>query len=281
MSEIYKHPDQYDLEHSGQDEDAKFYVNLIKTLQPQRVLELACGTGRITLPVAREASRQGGSVVGLDNEPEMLRRAEESRAQADDSIKQRLTFVMDDMLSWRSPAPFDLILIPCGSLSHVLDLDSQIRLFLRCYDNLRTGGRFVVELPMPNLAAYMDSFSIPPRAPIEIDLDSQDDAEGTRLIRRKTTSYSSHNQLAEIRFLYEKYKDGRAVEAYIDDFRSHVFFPRELELLFIHTGFVVERALGDYRGHDLRAQSPLIIMTGVKKITAVNKGSGNGSSGPQ
>jgi hypothetical protein len=78
------------------------------------------------------------------------------------------------------------------------------------------------------MAAYMDSFSMPPRAPIEIDLDSTNESDGTRLIRRKTTSYSSHNQLAAIRFLYEKYKEGRAVESYIDDFASHVFFPREL-----------------------------------------------------
>ena len=272
MSDIYKHPEEYDLEHSGQDEDTEFYLRLVRIVRPRRVLELGCGTGRITLPLAREGVRQGFAVVGLDNEVEMLRKAEESRAQTDEESRGRLSYVKGDMLTWRADTPFDLILIPCGSLSHILELEDQIRLFRRCYENLRFGGRFVVEVMMPNMAAYMDSFSIPPRAPIEIDLDSTDETDGTRLIRRKTTSYSNHNQLAAIRFLYEKYKEGRAVESYIDDFASHVFFPRELALLFIHTGFRVEQTIGDYRGRELRAQSPLIVMIGKKAQSA------NGSS---
>jgi SAM-dependent methyltransferase len=224
------------------------------------VLELACGTGRITLPLARE----GFAVVGLDNEPEMLRRAEQLRGGAGSETRQRLSYVNADMMTWRSDTPFDLILIPCASLSHIHELDDQISLFRQCYQNLRPGGRFVVELSMPNMAAFVDSFHIPPRALVEIDIDTTDESDGTRLVRRKTITYSSHNQLAKMRFLYEKFKDGRAVENYIDDLVSHVFFPRELELLFIHTGFMVERTLGDYRGRALNAQSRLMIMVGIK-----------------
>lgn len=117
---------------------------------------------------------------------------------------------------------------------------------------------------MPNLAAYADSFSVPPRAPLEIDLDRTDESDGTRLIRRKTTRYRSDQQLAQIRFLYEKYQRGRGVESHIDDFASHVFFPRELALLFIHAGFAIERTIGDYRGRPLAANSPLIIMIGKR-----------------
>jgi SAM-dependent methyltransferase len=269
MSDIYKRPEEYDLEHHGDDEDTSFYLALARDLRPRRILELGCGTGRITLPLARQGVRDGFAVVGLDNQPEMLRRAVQSRDQADPDTRRGLSYVKADMLTWRSDSPFDLILIPCGSLSHVLELEAQIRLFRRCYDNLAPGGRFVAEVNMPNMAAYMDSFHIPPRAPIEIDLDTKNETEGTRLIRRKTTSYSSDNQLAEIRFLYEKYKDGSAVKSYIDDFASHVFFPRELALLFIHTGFTIEGTLGDYHGRDLNAQSPLIITIG-KKMSSPN-----------
>ncbi len=136
----------------------------------------------------------------------------------------------------------------------MLELEDQIAVFQRCYENLNPGGRFIVEVNMPNLAAYYDSFSVPPRTPLEIDLDRTDESDGTRLIRRKTTRYRSDRQLAEIRFLYEKYQHGRAVESYVDDFASHVFFPRELELLFIHAGFEIERTMGDYRGRPLAAE---------------------------
>jgi SAM-dependent methyltransferase len=264
MSEIYKHPHEYDLEHSGDDEDIAFYVSLVRSLQPHRILELGCGTGRVTFPMAREASRSGCAVIGLDSEPQMLERANQSLADAAPEVRRCLQFIRGDMRTFSAEAKLDLIVIPCSSMSHLLELDDQIALFKRCYANLNPGGRFIVEVTMPNLAAYADSFSVPPRTPLEIDLDRTDDGDGTRLIRKKTTRYASDRQLAEIRFLYEKYQQGRAVESYIDDFQSHVFFPRELALLYVHTGFAIERTLGDYRGRALAPNSPLIIMIGQR-----------------
>ena len=264
MSHIYKHPREYELEHLGDDEDVAFYVSMVRELRPRRVLELGCGTGRITLPLGEEGARSGFEVIGLDSQPEMLERARQSLADQPLEVRQCIQFVAGDMKTFSADAKLDLILIPCASISHVLDLEEQIAVFKRCYSNLDSGGRFVVEVNMPNMAAYADSFSVPRRTPLEIDLDRTDDSDDTRLIRRKTTRYLSDRQLAEIRFLYEKYRHGRAVESYIDDFQSHVFFPRELALLFIHAGFRLERTLGDYRGRALAPNSPLIIMIGKR-----------------
>ncbi len=267
MSDIYRHPAEYDLEHLGDEEDIGFYVSLVRTLRPHRILELGCGTGRITLPLAKEAVRAGCDVIGLDSQPEMLERAEQNRECASPDVRGRARFVTGDMRTFCAEPKVDLIVIPCSSISHVLELDDQIAVFKRCYENLDPGGRFIVEVNMPNMAAYSDSFSVPPRTPLEIDLDRSDESDGTRLIRRKTTRYLSDQQLAQIRFLYEKYQRGRAIESYIDDFASHVFFPRELKLLFIHAGFEIERTIGDYRGLPLAANSPLIIMIGKRSGT--------------
>ena len=264
MSEIYKHPREYDLEHLGDDEDIRFYVSLLKQLKPRRVLELGCGTGRVTIPLAHEAAGLGCEVIGLDAAPAMLDRARESLADASLEVRQCVHFVAGDMRCFIAEAKLDLILIPCASLSHVLELDEQIAVFQRCHANLNPGGRFVVEVNMPNLAAYADSFRVPPRTALEIDLDRIDESDDTRLIRRKTTRYLSDHQLAEIRFLYEKYRDGVGSESRIDDFQSHVFFPRELELLFIHAGFQIERKIGDYRGRELAPNSPIVIMIGKR-----------------
>jgi ubiquinone/menaquinone biosynthesis C-methylase UbiE len=78
MSDLYKHPEEYDREHLGDDEDIGFYLSLTRRLAPRKVLELGCGTGRITLPLAQ----LDFDVVGLDNQPEMLQKAEERRRQA-------------------------------------------------------------------------------------------------------------------------------------------------------------------------------------------------------
>ncbi len=56
MVQLYRRPEEYDLEHLGDNEDTQFYVDLARSLKPKSVLELACGTGRITTPLAEEGA---------------------------------------------------------------------------------------------------------------------------------------------------------------------------------------------------------------------------------
>jgi 2-polyprenyl-3-methyl-5-hydroxy-6-metoxy-1,4-benzoquinol methylase len=85
MSDLYKHPDEYDREHLGDEEDFEFYLSLSRRLAPRKVLELGCGTGRITFPLAE----LGFEVVGLDNQTDMLRTADKRRMNASFEIRQR------------------------------------------------------------------------------------------------------------------------------------------------------------------------------------------------
>jgi ubiquinone/menaquinone biosynthesis C-methylase UbiE len=262
MSDLYRHPEEYDLEHLGDSEDVEFYVSLVRRLQPRKVLELGCGTGRITLPLAEQGAQLAFDVTGLDSQAEMLETAKKCLLEVPPKVRERLRLIQGDMRTWQSESAFDLIVIPCSSISHLLTLQDQLTVWNQCRRNLRPGGRFVVEITMPNMATFADSFNVPPRALVEIDVDKSDESDGVRFIRRKTSRYLSHEQCAQTRFLYEKYQNGRAIDGYIDDFAGHVFFPRELQLLFIHTGFEVEQTLGDYRGRPLKPNSPLIIMIG-------------------
>ena len=240
----------------------EFYLSLVRRFRAQKVLDLGCGTGRITLPLAEQGAHLDCDVIGLDSQAEMLESAKKRQLEAPPEVRERLRLIQGDMRTWQSESAFDLIVIPCSSISHLLTLQDQLAVWNQCRRNLRPGGRFVVEITMPNMATFADSFNVPPRALVEIDVDKWDESDGVRFIRRKTSRYLSHEQCAQTRFLYEKYQNGRAVDGYIDDFAGHVFFPRELQLLFIHTGFEVEETLGDYRGRPLKPNSPLIIMIG-------------------
>jgi hypothetical protein len=77
----------------------------------------------------------------------------------------------------------------------------------------------------------------PPRSTLEIDVDTCDPITGARLLRYKTTRYRPHERRAQIRFLYDKFPDGERLDRYVSDFECHVYYPRELELLFRCTGF--------------------------------------------
>jgi len=264
MEAIYERPRDYDLEHQGDDEDVEFYKRLIGRWHPRRVMELASGSGRVTIPLARLAAGSQVDVVGLEREGPMLAEAWRKRADLSEPERRRVSFVEGDMRDWRAAAPFDLIIAPCSSLSHLVTLDHQIAAWRCAFDNLTPGGRFVADLTMPNLAAYAESMQTPPRTLLEIDVDTRDPRTGTRLLRYKTTRYVAHEQRAEIRFLYDRFPDGAQVDRYVSDFDCHVYYPREIELLFRLTGFSIEARFGDYAMRSPRTMSPQLIVVGLK-----------------
>ena len=107
---IYKRPADYDLEHEGDDEDIGFYRRLVQRLRPRRVLELACGSGRVTLPLAGLAAAQGFEIVGVELAEEMLAAAAEKRNLAPPAVQRVLTLTHGDMRTWRT----DELLLPDG-----------------------------------------------------------------------------------------------------------------------------------------------------------------------
>ena len=63
MEAIYERPRDYDLEHEGDEEDVAFYLQLLARWQPGRVMELAAGSGRVTIPLACAAAARGIQIV--------------------------------------------------------------------------------------------------------------------------------------------------------------------------------------------------------------------------
>ncbi len=272
METIYDRPHDYDLEHEGDDEDVEFYVRLVRQLRPRRVLELASGSGRVTIPLAGIAAEVGCRIVGLEIAETMLDVAREKASELNAEASRRLEFVQADLRTWTSEERFDLIITPCSSLSHLLSIDDQLAAWRTAHNNLMPGGRFVADLTMPNLTVYAESMQTPPRTTVEIDIDTFDPETGTRLLRYKTTRYIPHEQRAEIRFLYDKFPDGKRVDRYVSDFESHVYYPREVELLFRSTGFEIEAKYGNYNMKALRRTSRQMIVIGRKSGKAEDAG---------
>lgn len=268
--QIYDRPQDYDLEHEADDADVRFFQAFASGVRPRRVLELASGSGRVTLALAETGARAGlrqFTILGVELGDAMLAEAEAKRRAAPADVRAAVEFARGDMRAWRGDAPFDLVITPGASISHLLSLDDQLATWRTAFDNLAPGGRFVVDIDMPPLSAYADALRTPPRLLLEVDADSSDPETGDRLIRYKTTRYLQHEQRAEVRFLYDKFTRSGAVDRNVSDLDAHVYFPRELLLLFLFTGFEIERVYGDYQFHPLGPASPQIIVVGRKPFS--------------
>jgi ubiquinone/menaquinone biosynthesis C-methylase UbiE len=134
---------------SGADYDAQYsahYEPEIRTLsalalrQGSAVLDLCCGTGIVTVPLAET----GLEVVGVDISEAML---ETARAKA--ANKNNPTFILQDALEFSTPQRFGLALMT-GNAFQCFLTDGDIRALLAVvFRHLEPGGVFIFDTRLP------------------------------------------------------------------------------------------------------------------------------------
>jgi SAM-dependent methyltransferase len=137
--------DVYDL-YVAQDFDVAFFVAEAKRARG-KVLELMCGTGRVSLPLIEEA---GADLTCVDASEGMLARLEEKLRER--GLKARI--VQQDVRRLDLPEEeFDLAIVPFHSFSELVspeDQDLVLRAIRRC---LKAGGRLICPLQNPRVRA--------------------------------------------------------------------------------------------------------------------------------
>ncbi len=125
--------------------DVAFYVECARRLGGP-VLELATGTGRVLIPVAKVEYE----AVGVDASPLMLQVARAKLAQ-EPEIAARVELVEGDMCDFSLGRRFGLVLIPARAFQHVVEPDRQRRALQCVRRHLKPGGHLVVDLFDPSL----------------------------------------------------------------------------------------------------------------------------------
>jgi SAM-dependent methyltransferase len=115
-------------------EDVPFYVDLAQRASGS-IVELAVGTGRVAIPVARAT---GQTVIGIDTSPAMLAQAVEAAEAGGVSLDLR----REDMRDFELTQPAALIYCPARALFHLPTWNDRRRTFERVTEALQPGGRF-------------------------------------------------------------------------------------------------------------------------------------------
>ncbi|MBM4437139.1 MAG: class I SAM-dependent methyltransferase [Actinobacteria bacterium] len=101
-------------------------------------LELATGTGRVAIALAKLGYR----VTGLDTSEAMLRQAEAKRAAMPPRLARRLTFVAQDMRAYDLQQTFDLVFVAFNSLLLLPSAEARLACFACSFRHVRPGGAF-------------------------------------------------------------------------------------------------------------------------------------------
>lgn len=105
-------------------------LDLLNPHPGEKIIDLGCGTGSLTLEIAE----RGSEVLGIDGSPEMIARA---RAKYPD-----LSFVVGDAAEFSVAEPYEAV-FSNAALHWMPDPDAVIA---RVYEALEPGGRFVAEM---------------------------------------------------------------------------------------------------------------------------------------
>lgn len=144
----------YDAHHQRHLEDLPFWIKLAQQTEGP-ILELGCGTGRILLPLLD----RGLQVIGLDRDAQMLAQLQQNSSAR--SVPPSV--IQADMTQFHFSGSFQLILLPCNTLS-TLDERQRANLFNLVEYHLSPGGVFAGSIANPRLLA-----SLPTEADPEIE----------------------------------------------------------------------------------------------------------------
>jgi SAM-dependent methyltransferase len=252
--EEFADPDTYDLEDDS-DTGVAFYTALARETGGP-VLELACGTGRVAIPIAR----LGVAVTGLDLVPGMLERARRKAAD----LPAR--WVEGDARAFDLGERFRLIFLTGNAFQAFLTRADQEALLARVRAHLDDEGLFAFETRNPRWAGlasraeeYDGLFAFLETREEETQWRTYTDHRG-RTVRVSMTQVWDH--VAQILHwtTYRRWRAEGLEQTRITRIAVRFTFPRELEALLHYNGFTIVRQYGDWNLEPLTAASPSIIV---------------------
>ena len=192
-----------------------------------RALEFAIGTGRIGVPLAE----RGVPVTGIELSRPMI---EQLRTKAGEAT---IPVIVGDMAVAVAPGTYSLVYLVFNTISNLLTQDEQVACFRNAARHLEPGGRFVIELWVPELRTLPpgQQATVFTSEPGYIGLDTFD------VLRQRIVSH------------HFRFGNGRNAELFRSPHRY--IWPSELDLMGRLAGFELESRHADWTGAEFTAES--------------------------
>ena len=216
--------------------DLPFYLACARAARGP-VLELCCGTGRITIPLAQA----GIDVTGLDFTSSMLGRARQRARQAG----LRIRFVLGDMRRASLGRRFNLVFIPFNSIQNTYPIADVERVLANVRRHLAPGGRFVFDIFNPSLGYIVDAERKVQKGKFRFRLP-----DGRRVTIDEHYRYDAARQTGRVTWVH--HIGAKSFSSRLD---MRCFYPLEMDALLKYNGFEILRKYGSFRKESFRSES--------------------------
>jgi SAM-dependent methyltransferase len=204
--------------------DLPFYLELAERIGGP-VLEVACGTGRVLLPIARK----GIEIHGVDNSRPMLEILKKHLADETREVRQRVTLHEGDMRDFRLGAQYPLVIIPFRPMQHMHTVEDQVSALTSAAAHLRAGGVLAFDVFYPKFDLITSKMG---EEVLEFEWSpGPDSMEVVRRYFRKD-SVDKINQIFHFTFIYRTLRSGDLVAEETEAFKLSYFTYPHLRALF-------------------------------------------------
>ena len=202
------------------------------------VLELGCGTGRVTLAMAA----RGVEVVGVDRSEPMLEVLTKKLAEADDDAARRVQVLCGDVRALTLDRRFPLVAMPFRVMQHLVKIDDQMAALESVRRHLTPGGRFVFDVFYPDVGILARG------GEPEAEDFPWTEIDGGLTIRRTSTisKVDLARQVLHSSVFYHVRDGSGKEERFEHAFEHRYFFRWELEHLLSRAGFAIESFYADF-----------------------------------
>jgi SAM-dependent methyltransferase len=234
----------------GRVQDVAFYRDAARDFGDP-ILELGCGTGRITMALAEAGKR----ITGLDLSERMLERAVKKRAALRVEARERVHFVQGDMARFELGEKFRLVIIPFRPLQHLLEVQQHMDCLECVRKHLAPGGRLILDVFQTDAERIHDPVHMR-----ETLVTEYNTADGRRVkVSERVAAFHRAEQINDVEMIFSiKHAGGRA-ERLVFAWPLRYFFRYEVEHLLARCGFKVTTQYGNFDRTPIHHDSPEMI----------------------
>lgn len=243
----------YDILHASLTADLEYILDVAE-ITGGPVLELGCGTGRITIPLARA----GHQVTGVDNSAKMLLQAQKRLHTEPQEIQQRVELLEADIRDFSffdKRRLYPLALLPYNTVLHFRA--NVVRFLLHNVSaHLQQNGRVYIDLTNPFAMARWSNDQ-------ELVLEKVFfDSDADQTVRQFSQSrLDSSAQCLHTKWTFEVDADSESARSRtVVEFDYWYHFPHQLELFLDQSGLILENLAGDYDGSPFDEHSERLLM---------------------
>ncbi|HWX55876.1 MAG TPA: class I SAM-dependent methyltransferase [Verrucomicrobiae bacterium] len=216
--------------------DVPFYLDLAKRIGGP-VLELACGTGRVLLPIARA----GIAIHGVDNSAPMLVVLHKNLAREAKDVRELVSVFEGDMRTFRANQKYALVTIPFRPLQHMYTVEDQVAALKTAAFHLEDDGVLAFNVFYPLFERLYSGIG-------QEILEAEWTAGPGKVVQRyfRKESLDKINQNFSLTFIFRTWQNGKLIQEESEPLKMSYYTYPHLRALFLLAGLEIVEEYGSF-----------------------------------